>query len=140
MDNHAKSKVVEVRLIILLLTYTAASLFHFTHNAVFLNQYPNMPTWLTPAQVFATWFAVTGTGLVGYLLVRSGYRLTGLTVLAAYGALGLDGLGHYQLAPLAAHTFTMNLTILLEAITAVLVLITISALMLRRLRYTPRRA
>lgn len=138
MGNYSQAKGVEVPLIIFLLTYTAASLFHYTHNAVFLDQYPNMPAWLSPAQVYAAWLAVTGTGLVGYLLVRNGYRFTGLTVLAAYGALGLDGLGHYHLAPLAAHTFMMNLTIWLEVLTAVLVLATISALMLRWLQCTWR--
>ena len=28
-----------------LLAYTAASLFHYTHNAVFLADYPNLPAW-----------------------------------------------------------------------------------------------
>ncbi len=70
-------------------------------------------------------------GLVGYLLVRGGYRIAGLVVVAVYGALGLDGLGHYGLAPLSAHTFTMNLTIWLEAATALLVLIAVARLMKR---------
>lgn len=136
MGNHSQARGVDVPLIVFLLTYTAASVFHYTHNAVFLDQYPNMPAWLSPTQIYATWFAVTGTGLVGYLLLRRGYRFTGLTVLAAYGALGLDGLGHYHLAPLSVHTFTMNLTIWLEAVTAMLVLVAVATLMVERLRHT----
>jgi hypothetical protein len=39
-------------LLIFLLAYGAASLFHHVHNAEFLNEYPNMPTWLSRAQVY----------------------------------------------------------------------------------------
>ena len=31
---------------VLLLAYTAASLFHYIHNAEFLDAYPGMPAWL----------------------------------------------------------------------------------------------
>ena len=121
-------------LLILLLAYGAASLFHYTHNAVFLNEYPNMPAWLSPTLVVAGWLGVTAVGLVGYFLLCRGYRFAGLVVVAVYGALGLDGLGHYSLAPLSAHTFTMNLTIWLEVVTAMLLLIAVAGLMVRWLR------
>lgn len=119
---------------ILLLTYGAASLVHYAHNAEFLIDYPNMPAWLSPARVYAAWLGVTAIGLVGFLLICRGYQLTGLAVLGVYGVLGLDGLGHYTLASLSAHTFTMNLTIWLEAATAVLLLSAVVSMMLRRLR------
>lgn len=57
-----------------------------------------------------------------------------LVFLLPYGALGLDGLGHYTLAPLSAHTFAMNMSIWLEAATSVLLLTAVVGLMLRRLR------
>lgn len=119
---------------ILLLTYGAASLVHYAHNAEFLIDYPNMPAWLSPARVYAAWLGVTAIGLVGFLLICRGYQLTGLAVSGVYGVLGLDGLGHYTLASLSAHTFTMNLTIWLEAATAVLLLTAVVSMMLRRLR------
>jgi hypothetical protein len=119
---------------ILLLAHGAASLFHYAHNAELLVEYPNMPAWLSPGRVYAAWLGVTTVGLVGFVLVRRGHQPVGLAVLGAYGALGLDGLGHYARAPLSAHTFTMNLTIGLEAATAVLVLTSVVSLMLRRLR------
>ena len=121
-------------LLILLLAYGGATLFHHVHNAQFLNDYPNMPGWLSPAKVYAAWVGITVVGLFGYLLVRRGYQLAGLVVLAGYGALGFDGLGHYQLAPLSAHTLTMNLSIWLEVGTAALLLVAVAALLLRRLR------
>ncbi len=119
---------------ILLLTYGAASLVHYAHNAEFLIDYPNMPAWLSPARVYAAWLGVTAIGLVGFLLICRGYQLTGLAVSGVYGVLGLDGLGHYTLASLSAHTFTMSLTIWLEAATAVLLLTAVVSMMLRRLR------
>jgi len=121
-------------LLVFLLPYGAASLFHYAHNAEFLGDYPNMPAWLSPALVYGAWLGVTAVGLVGYFLIRRGYQLAGLAVLSVYGVLGLDGLSHYTLAPLSAHTLTMNLTIWLEAATAVLLLTAVVGLMLRRLR------
>lgn len=116
---------------ILLLAYTGASLFHYVHNAVFLDAYPNLPAWLSSAQVYAAWLGGTAIGLVGYLLLRRGYRQAGLAVIAVYGALGLDGLSHYTRAPFSAHTLTMNLTIGLEAATGTLLLIAVTVLLSR---------
>lgn len=107
-------------LMVLLLAYGAASLVHYAHNAEFLADYPNMPAWLSRAKVHVAWLGVTAIGVLGYLLVRRGHQLSGLCVIALYAALGFDGLGHYRLAPLSAHTAAMNLTIWLEVATAAL--------------------
>jgi|CXWL01.1.fsa_nt_gi hypothetical protein len=105
-------------LLLLMLAYGAASLLHFAHNAEFLAEYPNMPAWLTRAQVYGVWLGITAIGVSGALLVRSGNRIAGLAVIAVYAAIGFDGLAHYTRAPLAAHTAMMNATIWLEAIAA----------------------
>jgi hypothetical protein len=115
----------------LLVAYAVASLVHYGHNAEFLNDYPNMPAWLSRAQVYAAWLGVTAIGLVGYLLARSRYQFAGLIVLAVYGLLGLDGLGHYAVAPLSRHTATMHFTIWLEVASAVLLLAGVASFMLR---------
>jgi hypothetical protein len=117
-----------------LLAYCAASLLHYSHNAVFLDEYPNMPAWLSPIAVYGAWLAGTAIGVVGYLLMRRGRWLAGLLLVTVYGALGFDGLGHYSLAPFSAHTFTMNLTILLEAATALLVLVAAARMAVERCR------
>jgi hypothetical protein len=101
-------------LLVLLSLYGAASLFHHVHNAEFLAEYPNMPVWLTRAKVYAAWLGVTALGVLGYGLLRWRYRLAGFAFIAAYGAMGFDGLGHYSLAAFSEHTMTMNLTIGLE--------------------------
>jgi hypothetical protein len=98
-------------LAVALLAYCVASLAHFSHNAVFVDAYPNLPEWITPSGVWAVWFAEAAIGLAGYLLIRKGYRRTGLIFVALYAALAFDGLAHYSLAPLSAHTLAMNLTI-----------------------------
>jgi hypothetical protein len=121
-------------LLVFLLAYGAASLFHHVHNAEFLTDHPNMPAWLSRVQVYAAWLGVTAVGLVGYLLMRWRYELTGLLALGTYGALGLYGLGHYFVAPLSAHTFTMNITIWLEVTTALLLLAAVASSILKLLR------
>jgi hypothetical protein len=125
---------------VLLIVYGLASLFHHIHNAVFLDAYPNMPAWLSSAGVYAAWLGVAAVGLSGYLLFRYVHQLLGLAVMALYGALGLDGLGHYSLAPFSAHTVTMNMTIWLEVVTAVVLLIAVAGLMVMRLRRDSRLA
>jgi hypothetical protein len=97
------------------LVYGGASLLHFAHNAALVREYPNLPAQLTAPGVVGAWLAVTAVGLCGWLALRRGYATLGLATLALYAALGFDGLGHYALAPMAAHTGAMNLTILTEA-------------------------
>jgi hypothetical protein len=65
-------------------------------------------------------------GAAGYALIRSRYQLAGLVVFALYAVLGFDGLGHYTVAPLSAHTRAMNATIWLEVGTALLLLAAIA--------------
>jgi hypothetical protein len=118
-------------LALLVLIYMAASVFHHVHNAELLDEYPNLPRWITPGLVYALWSAITGLGVLGYLLLRSRRELIGLALLAVYGAAGLYGLVHYGFAPLAAHSTAMNLGIWLEAASGLLLLSVAAALMRR---------
>lgn len=113
---------------VLLLAYAAASLVHHVHNAEFLADYPNMPRWITRPAVYAAWLGETLLGVAGYLVLRRGYLAVGLGLIAVYAALGFDAFVHYVLAPAAAHTAAMNVTIWLEAATAALVFIALAAL------------
>jgi len=108
-----------------MLAYCAASLLHHVHNATFLHEYPNMPVWLTSAGVYAAWAGESAIGIAGYVLLRRGYRVFGLTLIVLYGAFGLGGLMHYDLAPLARHSLAMNATIWIEAAAAILLLATV---------------
>lgn len=110
-------------LLILLVTYAAASLLHYAHNAEFLADYPNMPAWLSRATVYVAWLSGATVGALGYLLIRRGRTFAGLSVIVLYAALGFDVLAHYSLAPVSAHTAAMNLTIWLEVISAAVLMI-----------------
>jgi hypothetical protein len=106
-----------------MLVYSAASLLHSMHNAVYLRDYPNLPVWLTSAGVVAAWLVVAAVGALGYLLYSRVSRVAGLMIITAYAVLGFGGLDHYMVAPVSAHTVAMNLTILLEVATAVVLLV-----------------
>ena len=108
-------------LIALVLVHTATSLLHFVHNAVFLEDYPNMPVWISPAGVYAVWLGEAAIGAAGALLWIRG-RVVGLALIAIYAVLGLGGLDHYTLAPMSAHTIAMNATIWLETATGIALL------------------
>ena len=140
MAGHPRLPIPAGGLALLVLAYAAASLLHHAHNAAFLDDYPNMPAWLTPAGVYAAWASVTAVGVAGWLLFRRGQVVAGLGALALYGALGLYGLAHYGVAPASAHTAGMILTIWLEAATGALVLIGVARLLVRALRAKAARA
>ena len=114
---------MRIPLSIALIAAAAATLLHHAHNAEFLDQYPNMPAWLSPAGVYAAWIAATAIGAGGYWLLTRGYRLAGVALVIVYGCYGLDGLVHYALAPASAHSAAMNLSIWLEAAAALALLV-----------------
>ena len=116
-------------IVALLLVYGGASLVHFTHNAEYLADYPNMPTWLSPSVIYGAWIATTALGICGYLLLRWGYRALGFCVIAAYAAIGFDSLTHYMVAPFEHHTVTMHVTIWLEVGAAGTLLATLACVM-----------
>jgi hypothetical protein len=100
-----------------------ASLLHFIHNAENVQAYPNLPGWITRSSVYATWLGTTAGGVLGYVLFRFNSRFLGLIVLCLYAAVGLDGLLHYLLAPMGAHTHGMNFTIWFEVVVAAILLL-----------------
>ena len=110
-------------LFLLAATYCLASLAHFVHNAEYLSAYPNLPPWLSRSQIYAIWLAITAIGVVGLWLARGKYSMLGLILIAVYALIGFDGLGHYAVAPMSAHTFTINFTIWAEVVAAAFLLI-----------------
>jgi hypothetical protein len=72
---------------------------------------------------------------------RARWRVLGLIVTAIYAGFGFDGLLHYRLAPMSAHSLAMNATILTEvALAAALlcaVIVQLCAPLGRRLRAGP---
>jgi hypothetical protein len=122
----------------LLLLYAATSLLHFAHNAHYLADYPNLPPWLSRADVYLSWCALTLLGIAGLILYRRAHRGAGLVLLGAYALIGFDGFLHYGRAPMAAHTAMMNFTIWAEALAAALLLADLCVLGLRRPQRAPQ--
>ena len=122
------------------LAYAGASLAHFVHNGLYVADYPNLPQFITPAIVAASWLAVTSIGVLAYAAMRWGARTLGLCLLACYAAFGFDAFAHYGLAPLSEHTFAMNLTIWSEAgAAAVLFGLALTRVIQRRIETTAHR-
>jgi hypothetical protein len=120
--------------LILVAAYFLTSLSHFTHNAEYLCEYPNLPAWLTRAKVYAVWLAITSVGLAGFILIKNKLIPAGLLLVATYAALGFDGLGHYAVASMELHTLGANITILSEVVAAALLLPATMYLLIRHLR------
>ena len=53
----------------LVFAYFVSSLAHFVHNVEFIREYPNLPPWLTRADVYSAWAAITSVGVAGLLLI-----------------------------------------------------------------------
>ena len=70
-----------------------------------------MPAWLTRAGVYTAWLGTTAVGVLGWWLRRR-------VLVALYACYGLGALTHYAVAPFAAHTPAMHLTIGFEAAAA----------------------
>ena len=114
--THRRSPSFSRPIWLLFLGYTLASLAHFVHNAEFIAFYPGMPAWITRETVYQAWLVVAGVGVLGLGLRYLGWPVLGALVIAAYGALGLDGLAHYSLGLCSEHTWLANLTIWAEAL------------------------
>ena len=116
-------------LLALITLYGAASLLHFVHNAVYIQDYPNLPKWITPLGVYASWCVIAVIGALGYWLYRKVSQPYGLMAIAIYALLGFGGLDHYVLAPIRAHSVAMNITIITEVSAASALLIFIAYLL-----------
>jgi len=68
--------------------------------------------------IYSAWLGVASIGGAGFAAYRLGWRRAGLALLALCAALGFDGLLHYALAPVSAHTAATNLTIGFEVAAA----------------------
>lgn len=117
----------------LLVIFFVANLTHFVHNAEYIAYYPGMPSWLTREQVYLAWVAGASLGLSGLLVYRTRLKVLGLALVAAYGALGVDGLAHYTLALCSDHTLATNLTIWFEVLAGLSLLLASAALIGRTL-------
>lgn len=109
--------------VVTLIIYAMATTAHFVHNAVFLDDYPNLPAWFTPAGVIGVLLLIHLVGVLGVVAAYFSKRVLGLVLLGTYAVIGFDGLAHYSVASFRTHTLSMNLTILIEVIAAFLLFV-----------------
>jgi hypothetical protein len=122
------------KLLLLMMMYGAASLLHFMHNALYIQEYPNLPRWITPLGVYASWCGIALLGALGFWLYRMVSAAVGRIVIAVYALLGFAGLDHYVIAPFGAHSIAMNATIIAEVSTATVLLVFLACELLREPR------
>ncbi len=75
----------------------ALTLFHFTDNAVFVDDYPKaswQPDWFW-AVVVVGWFLYTATGIAGYRAYRRGDLRLAHPLLILYSYMVMSSLGHF---------------------------------------------
>lgn len=113
----------ERSLLVLISINVAASMLHYSHYFISYNAYPNGTAWLSPPRVDLVWFIISVIGVMGYVLFRRHRYTWSFLFLYLYGLLGLAGLSHYALAPIAAHTFVTNVLIFSSASAAAVLLI-----------------
>jgi hypothetical protein len=103
----------------LLVAFFIASLIHFIHNAEFLADYPGLPKTWTRGGVYGAWAAMTAIGVVGWIVALTRFQLLGLALIVVCSLFGFDSIGHYFVAPVAAHSMGMHVTILAEVACAI---------------------
>lgn len=135
-DSADPTRALPWALVLLTLLYGLSSLGHFSHNAEFICEYPNLPASFTRLRIYLVWGAITAVGLlgVGLLVRRAGRPTAGLLVIGLYTAMGFDGLGHYVYAPMELHSAMANATILGEVAAAALLLAAVLHRLARPLR------
>ena len=123
MRSSANPASLPNHILVLFVVFFIANLTHFVHNAEYIAIYPGIPSWLTRETVYVAWLAGAAVGLLGMLLARTRLRILGMTLIAIYGAVGIDGLAHYTLALCSEHTLATNLTIGFEVVAGLSLLI-----------------
>lgn len=114
--SNAKSKQA---LLTLVAFNVVTSILHYVDNVIDFKHYPE-PTWLNPHLVDAAWFVMTPFGILGSILFLRGRHTIAFTCLYIYSIMGLLVLGHYLIAPPWEVSFRINLFIVLEAVSAML--------------------
>ena len=82
-----------------------------------------MPAWITSATVYKAWLGIAAVGVVGVGFWCLGWPVLGALLVAAYGALGIDGLAHYTLALCSEHSLAANATIWFEVLSGAALMI-----------------
>jgi hypothetical protein len=87
---------------------------HYTHNAIFLADYPG-PAWFTPQMIMVTIAAMSTIGLWGYRLYSQNACKWAYFCLGLYSITSISSPGHYLFPMVAPMSTTMHSLIWLDA-------------------------
>lgn len=108
-----------------LLTVLIASIIitsiHYTHNAIFVDVYPE-PDWFTTSGVFMTWIVMSLVGIVGYWLYTQKKILLSYLCLAIYSLTGLSSSAHYLYGGMLDFSIMMHAFIWSDVLAGLIVL------------------
>ena len=102
----------------------ALTLFHFTDNAVFVDDYPKadwQPDWF-PAVVAVGWFVFTATGIAAYRAYRRGDLAKAHPLLILYAYMVMSSLGHFAYGSPADLTTRGAVSVFVDALAGAAVL------------------
>ncbi len=91
---------------------------HYTHNAIFLADYPG-PAWFTPPMIIVTVVVMSTIGLLGYWLYSRNVFTWAYFCLGLYSITSISSPGHYLFPMVAPMSITMHGLIWLDALSGV---------------------
>lgn len=103
----------------------ALTLFHFTDNAAFIDDYPKaswQPDWFW-AVVVVAWVVFTATGIAGYRAYRRGDFGKAHPLLIAYSYMVMSSLGHFVYGAPSDLTTRAVVSVFVDAVAGAAVLV-----------------
>jgi hypothetical protein len=91
---------------------------HYTHNAIFLADYPG-PAWFTPQMIIFTVAVMSTIGLLGYRLYFRNVFTWAYFCLGLYSITSISSPGHYLFPMVAPMSITMHSLIWLDALSGI---------------------
>lgn len=108
-------------LLLFLLASIISTSFHYTDNAIFIENYPE-PVWITVFGIYTTWIVMTIIGIVGYWLYTQEKLWISYLCLCTYSVTGLSSPAHYFYGAMSNFSTKMHALIWLDLLTGAFVL------------------
>ena len=100
-----------------------ASTLHCLDNIIFFNDYRE-PNWITGSNIVDyLYFLALGFLIGGYIAFRNRNRLFSAMGMILFSIISVSALGHYLYVPMSSLTLKMNTLIVLEAISAIVLIV-----------------
>ncbi|MFZ2362391.1 MAG: hypothetical protein WA040_23830, partial [Anaerolineae bacterium] len=117
-------------IVILIIVNIGTSILHYVDNIIFFSTYPE-PPWINTHIIDYFWFAMTPFAVFGYWLFNKGLQNYAYPCLYLYALMNLLVLGHYRYGSIEELSLKINSLIIIEASTAVALIIYIFWLQFR---------